>query len=67
MLPGGGQPQKHDKNIAYGVEYVFMENGKQVKKMPIEIYGQTIWVECVEQQRQGEFHLVPKFSYSFAY
>ena len=55
MVPGGGQPQKHDKNIAYGVEYVFMENGKQVKKMPIEIDGQTIWVECVEQQRQGEF------------
>ena len=43
MVPGaGGLPQ-----IKYGVEYVFMQNGKQVKKMPIEIDGEAIWVECV--------------------
>jgi sentrin-specific protease 7 len=28
-----------------------MENGKQVRKMPIDIDGQTIWVECVESQK----------------
>jgi hypothetical protein len=31
------------------VEYIFDEDGKQVRKVPIEMNGQTIWVECVEE------------------
>jgi len=39
--------------IAYNVEHVFIENGKEVRKMPISHEGQTIWVECVGQNAAG--------------
>lgn len=48
-----GQAQQKKDNIAYGVEHVFMENGKEVRKMPIDIDGQTIWVECVGAQKEA--------------
>ncbi|CAF2740676.1 Signal-induced proliferation-associated 1-like protein 3,Signal-induced proliferation-associated 1-like protein 1,Signal-induced proliferation-associated protein 1,Signal-induced proliferation-associated 1-like protein 2 [Lepeophtheirus salmonis] len=33
--------------IAYDVEHIFMENGREVKKMPIKFGDKTIWVDCV--------------------
>ena len=45
---GGG-----DQQILYNVEYIFDEDGKQVRKVPIEMNGQTIWVECVEEGSAG--------------
>jgi len=47
-MGGPPQPQTKDGNIAYNVEHVFKdENGREVRKMPVEIDGETIWVECV--------------------
>ena len=31
----------------YGVEHIFEENGKEVRKMPLLVQGQTMWVETV--------------------
>jgi len=55
--PGGGQqtipPQPvvaaggADLQIVYNVEYLFEEDGKEVRKVPIEMNGETIWVESV--------------------
>ena len=39
--------QPHNPNIAYDVEHVFVENGKEVRKMPVLINKETVWVECV--------------------
>ena len=39
--------QQNSTNIAYDVEHVFVENGKEVRKMPVLINGDTVWVECV--------------------
>ena len=43
------QQQQHTNtnNIAYDVEHVFVENGKEVRKMPVLINNETVWVECV--------------------
>ena len=41
------QQQPHNPNIAYDVEHVFVENGKEVRKMPVLINKETVWVECV--------------------
>ncbi len=41
------QPQP---NIQYNVEHVFEENGREVRKMPILVNGQTMWVDCVPPQ-----------------
>jgi hypothetical protein len=35
--------------IAYNVEHVFNENGREVRKMPIKMGDETIWVDCVDQ------------------
>lgn len=43
-MPSAQQPQSE---IAYNVEHVFTENGKTVRKMPILMGDQTIWVDCV--------------------
>ena len=39
------QQQQHTNNIAYDVEHVFVENGKEVRKMPVLINNETVWVE----------------------
>jgi len=62
----GMQPQQQQgkDNIAYNVEHVFKdENGREVRKMPVEIEGETIWVECVpggagERQDGGDGAIV---------
>jgi hypothetical protein len=41
---GGGSA---DLQIVYNVEYLFEEDGKEVRKVPIEMNGETIWVESV--------------------
>jgi hypothetical protein len=47
-------PQQHQPpfvtptEIAYNVEHVFNENGREVRKMPIKMGDETIWVDCVE-------------------
>merc|ERR1719369_309672 len=49
-----GPQQMNSENIAYNVEHVFKdEYGKEVRKMPVEINGETIWVECVPGGGQG--------------
>lgn len=50
---GGGGGGGADQQILYNVEYIFEEDGKQVRKVPIEMNGQTIWVECVDSAKQG--------------
>ena len=40
-------PQHNSNAIAYDVEHVFKEDGKEVRKMPVLINGETVWVECV--------------------
>merc|ERR1719397_835737 len=39
-------------NIAHNVEHVFLENGRGVRKMPVQINNETIWVECVPRDSQ---------------
>jgi len=50
---GGPQQMNNTEKIAYNVEHVFIENGREVRKMPVEINGETIWVECVPGGGQG--------------
>ena len=45
--PVNSRPTLNPANIAYDVEHVFVENGKEVRKMPVLINGETVWVECV--------------------
>jgi len=48
--PHAPQQQHGQQNeIQFNIEHVFEENGKKVRKMPIRIPGQTIWVDCAEQ------------------
>lgn len=42
------QPFVAPAEIAYNVEHVFNENGREVRKMPIKMGDETIWVDCVE-------------------
>ena len=35
--------------IQYNVEHVFEEDGREVRKMPIKVNGETLWVDCVPQ------------------
>jgi hypothetical protein len=42
------QPQMASE-IAYNVEHVFNENGREVRKMPIKMGEETLWVDCVDQ------------------
>jgi len=56
MVRPAGPPQPGPEGqgeIAYNVEHVFIENGKEVRKMPISHEGQTIWVECVQNQHSA--------------
>jgi hypothetical protein len=32
--------------IAYNVEHVFNENSREVRKMPIKMGEETLWVDC---------------------
>merc|ERR1719447_151125 len=49
------QQQPGKDNIAYNVEHVFKdENGREVRKMPVDIDGETIWVECVPGGGSGQ-------------
>ena len=52
-VPQAARPGVSDQQIVYNVEYLFEEDGKEVRRMPIEMNGQTIWVECVEPSKQG--------------
>ena len=48
--PGQQQPPgPQQQNIQYNIEHVFNENGKEVRKMPVEINGETVWVDVVDQ------------------
>ena len=47
--PPPPQPEPQQNEIQYNIEHVFEENGKKVRKMPINLNGQTIWVDCAEQ------------------
>ena len=47
MIRQEGRQQVDREKIMYNVEHVFRKNGREVRKMPIEFYGETIWVECV--------------------
>ena len=49
----GPQQMNTGEKIAYNVEHVFIEDGREVRKMPVEINGETIWVECVPGGGQG--------------
>ena len=42
-------PQPLMNEIQYNVEHVFNENGREVRKMPIKLDNETIWVDCVDQ------------------
>ena len=33
----------------YNVEHVFEEDGREVRKMPIKVNGDAIWVDCMPQ------------------
>ena len=46
-IPANGQSDP----VMLNVEHVFTDkSGKQVRKMPVDINGETVWVECVDQQ-----------------
>ena len=49
--PGQGpnDPTK-SQEIAYEVEHVFNENGKEVRKMPIKMGNDTYWVDVVDRK-----------------
>ena len=48
--PHAPQQQHGQQNeIRFNIEHEFEENGKKVRKMPINLNGQTIWVDCAEQ------------------
>merc|ERR1719397_1443747 len=49
-----GSPDSQDPsgNIAHNVEHVFLENGREVRKMPVMFNNETIWVECVPRDSQ---------------
>jgi len=44
-----GSTNPWGQDIAYNVEHVFIENGREVRKMPIKMNNQTIWVDCVSE------------------
>ena len=48
--PPPPQSEPQPSEIQYNIEHVFEENGKQVRKMPINLNGQTIWVDCADHQ-----------------
>ena len=50
------QPQMASE-IAYNVEHVFNENGREVRKMPIKMGEETLWVDCVDQVKIWIKHL----------
>ena len=37
--------------VKLNVVHHFMDNGKLVKKMPIEMEGQIIWVDCADEEQ----------------
>ena len=43
-------PDPHSSEIAYDVEHVFNENGKEVRKMPIKMGNSTFWVDVVDNK-----------------
>ena len=43
-----------DPNIQYDIEHVFMEHGKEVRKMPAMIDNNTVWVDVVNQDEPFE-------------
>ena len=49
-----GQDRPNDptksQEIAYEVEHVFNENGKEVRKMPIKMGTSTYWVDVVDKK-----------------
>ena len=45
----GPPPPSQGSEIQYNVEHVFEEDGREVRKMPIKVNGETLWVDCVPQ------------------
>ena len=45
--PGGGQTNE----IMLNVEHHFTDNGKIVRKMPIKMGDQIIWVDCADEEQ----------------
>jgi hypothetical protein len=43
-----------EDDIAYETEHIFMENGKEVRKMPVRVGKETMWVDCVTSEIPGE-------------
>ena len=39
--------------IAYDVEHVFKEDGKEVRKTPVLINNETVWVECSDKSKEN--------------
>ena len=54
--------QVNPTNIAYDVEHVFVENGREVRKMPVLVNNETVWVDCIPHSpsvEQRDNHISP--------
>lgn len=47
------QESNQQNDIAYDVEHVFNENGREVRKMPIKMGEDTIWVDVKNEGASG--------------
>ena len=47
------QESNQQNDIAYDVEHVFNENGREVRKMPIKMGDDTIWVDVKKEGASG--------------
>ena len=47
------QESSQQNDIAYDVEHVFNENGREVRKMPIKMGDDTIWVDVKNDGASG--------------
>ena len=43
--------EQPSEEVKLNIEHHFMDNGKLVKKMPIEMEGQIIWVDCADEEQ----------------
>merc|ERR1711894_298267 len=43
-----------NNEIAYDVEHVFNENGREVRKMPIKLGNDTFWVDVCQEENKTE-------------
>lgn len=47
-------PRPENSEVLYNVEHLFEEDGKMVRKMPIKVGDETIWVETVNNQQNDK-------------